>query len=201
MIGFLQGEVLSKNIGNLSLVLNVSGVGYLVFVTQGVLEKVSQGTTLELFIETLVREDAITLYGFETLEEKDVFNLLKTVQGVGAKASMACLSFLGTAEVQRAIIGVNSKILERVPGIGSKVAGRIIAELREKIEKIEIGEIRVNSNIASVDIFNEAVLALENFGYKNKEAQNLVFLAFNKLENKSNIENLIKEALKLAQNK
>ncbi len=201
MIGFLKGEVLSKNITNLSLILNVSGVGYLVFVTQNVLEKVSKGKELELFVETLVREDAITLYGFEDLEEKNTFNLLKTVQGVGAKASISCISFLGFVEVQKAIASANSKMLEKVPGIGAKVAGRIIAELKGKIERIEINEVSNINNIGSVDIFNQAVSALENFGYKNKEAQNLVYLAFNKLEEKNNIESLIKEALKLAQSK
>src|SRR6478672_3133755 len=121
-------------------VLDVNGVGYLVFCSPRTLARLpAKGAPASLLIETHVREDHIHLYGFADLPERDWFRLLTTVQGVGAKLALAVLGVLGPDDLAHAIAAGDKASLSRPPGVGPKLAGRIAAELKDKAGSIAIG--------------------------------------------------------------
>ena len=131
MIGWLSGIVQRKETN--ALILDVGGVGYRVFCSQRILDQLPPvGATLQLEIETLVREDHIHLYGFESIIERDCYRLLITVQGVGAKMALAILSILTPEDIARAILAEDRAMLTRAEGVGPKLAQRIIGELKDK---------------------------------------------------------------------
>ncbi|MEK7523588.1 MAG: Holliday junction branch migration protein RuvA [Patescibacteria group bacterium] len=132
MIAFLSGTVLSKQ--DRTLVLNVNGVGYLVFATKGLLEKTPIGQELALHIHTNVREDDLSLYGFFTHEEWQFFRLLLTVSGIGPKSALEILN-APLKEVRQAIAKKDEVFLTRIPGIGRKTAQRMIVDLQGKIKE------------------------------------------------------------------
>ena len=131
MIGWLNGIVQRKEAN--ALILDVGGVGYRVFCSQRILDQLPPvGASLQLEIETLVREDHIHLYGFESIIERDCYRLLITVQGVGAKMALAILSMLTPEDIARAILAEDRAMLTRAEGVGPKLAQRIIGELKDK---------------------------------------------------------------------
>src|SRR5579871_3469767 len=129
MIARLSGRV--DSIGDTSCVIDVGGVGYLVFCSSRTLGALPEGVTT-LLTEMQVREDAITLYGFATAAEREWFRLLTTVQGVGAKVALAILSALSPDQLIAAISAQDKAALTRAPGVGPKLAVRLVTELREK---------------------------------------------------------------------
>ena len=122
MIGKLKGII--DTISDTNLILDVNGVGYLVFAPQKTLSSLSIGSPATFFIETIVREDSISLYGFSTSSEHEFFNLLTTVQGIGPKAGLAILSALTPNEISTAILSGDAKIFTTASGIGKKTAER-----------------------------------------------------------------------------
>lgn len=136
MIGKLTGII--DSFGEDNLIVDVNGVGYLVYVPSHLLNE-SLNAAITLFIETQVREDAITLFGFKSFEDKKMFNLLKTVQGVGAKLALAVLSKYTTNDLQNIIMLENTKAMQEVSGVGAKVALRVTSELKDKIAKLFSG--------------------------------------------------------------
>ncbi len=121
-------------------VLDVGGVGYLVFCSARTLARLpARGMPASLLIETHVREDHIHLYGFADAGERDWFRLLTTVQGVGARLALAVLSVLGPDDLARAIAAADRASLARAPGVGPKLAGRIAAELKDKVGAVALG--------------------------------------------------------------
>lgn len=140
MIAKLRGIV--DFIGEDSLILDVNGVGYLVFASRRTLSMLpARGGDAGLMIETHVREDHIHLYGFADNAEKQWFSLLTTVQGVGAKVALALLSVLTPTDLLRAIAAQDTTALCRAPGIGPKVATRIVGELKDKAAKLNLGPV------------------------------------------------------------
>ncbi|MBU6448742.1 MAG: Holliday junction branch migration protein RuvA [Rhodospirillales bacterium] len=168
MIARLRGIVDSIEDGK--CVMDVSGVGYLVFCSSRTLGALPDGLTT-LLIETQVREDAISLYGFFTSAEREWFRLLTTVQGVGAKVALGILSALSPDQLIGAIAGQDKGALTRAPGVGPKLAVRILTELQSKAgvmpgggtEKISAPNLRGNGA--------EVLSALTNLGYKRMEAE------------------------------
>jgi Holliday junction DNA helicase RuvA len=131
MIGKLKGLV--EEIDADSAIVDVGGVGYLCHCPARTLDRMpGRGEPVELFVETVVREDSIRLYGFSSLVEKQWFNLLMTVQGVGAKVALGVLSALGPDELASAIALDDKAAVGKAPGVGPKVAGRIVSELKGK---------------------------------------------------------------------
>ena len=130
MIARLRGNVDAIEDGR--CIMDVGGVGYLVFCSTRTLGALPNAGTATLLIETQVREDAISLYGFATSAERDWFRLLTTVQGVGAKVALALLSALSPDQLIAAISSGDKSALTRAPGVGPKLAIRICTELREK---------------------------------------------------------------------
>ena len=130
MIGWLSGHVLHHQ-NNGTIVLDVHGVGYEVHVAAG--EEFSTGQALELFIYTVVRDDAIVLYGFKSYSDREFFELLLVTPGVGPSTALAALRTMSTDEIAGAIEAGDTKRISQIPGIGPKTASRIVRELKGKV--------------------------------------------------------------------
>jgi len=182
MIGKLKGVI--DEIGEDHVVLDVHGVGYVAHCSARTLGRLgSAGEGAVLFIETYVREDQFRLFGFLTALEREWFRLLQSVQGVGSKVALAVLSTLTPGELANAIALQDKTAVSRAPGVGPKVAVRIMTELRNKAPafageagasiglKQEIGE-----GVASAPVA-DAVSALTNLGYSRDQAANAVAAA------------------------
>ncbi|MFZ2101622.1 MAG: Holliday junction branch migration protein RuvA, partial [Oricola sp.] len=169
MIGKLKGTV--DEIGEDHAIIDVHGVGYVAYCSARTLSKLNEGEAAVLLIETYVREDLIRLYGFSTHLEREWFRLLQSVQGVGAKVALAVLSTLTPPELANAIALQDKAMVARAPGVGPKVAQRVVTELKNKAPafageatgtiglKQELGE-----GVAAAPV-TDAVSALTNLGY------------------------------------
>ncbi len=193
MIAKLKGIV--DVIGDDYVVIDVNGVGYLVFCSVKTLSHIPRvGEFTSLFTETIVREDSITLYGFLKKEEQAWFNALTKVQGVGVKAGLAILSVATPFQLQQSIMAGDKTIITQAHGVGPKVATRVVTEMKDKAIKIpvtsevevvdsetgEITEVKLveaqEADVSSEDIdgLNDAVSALTNLGYQKFEAYKMV---------------------------
>jgi len=188
MIGFLTGKIiLSKPT---KVILDVNGVGYIVGISINTFEKISGKENASLFIHTSVKEDSISLYGFYTESEKEMFELLISVSGVGPKIALSLLSGIQTDDLKNAIQSSDISRIVAVPGIGRKTAERLVLELRTKVDQVkEEGTIAIPLSIKS-----EAVSALSTLGYNSKIAENMVRNILQTQPGLS-LEELIKKAL------
>jgi Holliday junction DNA helicase RuvA len=162
MIGSLRGKILVKNENN--LILEVSGVGYKVFTTNYILEKNSLEENIFLYVYTHVREQEISLYGFATIEEQKMFELLISVSGIGPKAGLNLLSIADVKAIKTAIINKEVSILTQVSGVGKKTAEKVILELSGKVDAIEVD---IDGATANMDVIN----ALKSMGYSISESR------------------------------
>jgi Holliday junction DNA helicase RuvA len=201
MIGKLKGLV--DEIGEDHCVVDVGGVGYVAFCSARTLGGLpGPGEAVTLLIETYVREDMIRLYGFRTHLERDWFRLLQSVQSVGAKVALAVLSTLTTTELANAIALRDITMVSRAPGVGKKVAERIVTELKTKAPafageatgtiglKQELGEGVAPAPVA------DAVSALTNLGYSRDVAANAVAAAMKEAGEGADSARLIRLGLK-----
>ncbi len=179
------------------IILDVNGVGYGIYISQKTISQLQQNTPLTLYIETILREDSITLYGFSTPYEKEIFNLLTSVQGIGPKASISILSALTPTEISTAILSNDSKIFTTANGIGKKTAERIITELKDKITKtnINIELTNLTKTIKPSSIAEDAISALSNMGYTRSQSFEIIMKILNEIPD-ININDLIKLSLK-----
>lgn len=176
MIARLKGVL--EAIRSESLILDVNGVGYLVYCASNFLARLPPlGSPLSLHIETQVREDAITLFGFEQEVEREWFRLLTTVQGVGAKLALAILGSLGVEGVARAAAMQDKNAFARTSGVGPKLAGRIANDLKDKAPAPGAGVLRQAANPVDAaardslqQVLDDALSALVNLGYKESDA-------------------------------
>ena len=171
MIALLRGVV--ADLDGDRCVIDVNGVGYLVQASTRTLSALPQAPEVaRLLVETQVREDAISLYGFIDPAERDWFRLLLTVQGVGAKVALALLSALSPADLVRAIAAGDRGSLTRAAGVGAKLAMRLLSELREKAGAMPVGTGAVVMPVAAAaGVEAETVSALVNLGYRRVEAE------------------------------
>ncbi len=188
-----------------AVILDVQGVGYLFHASPRTLSRVGgHGDTASLLIDTNVREDAITLYGFLEASEQEWFRLLTTVQGVGAKAAMAILGVTPPDQLGFAIAAGDKTALTRADGVGPKLATRILTELKDKAGKIDLQAkpkgVQAAASPAPANeeggIENDAVSALVNLGYGRTDAYTAVLQAKQKANDNSSLNDLIKLALK-----
>ena len=138
MISSLTGAL--KSLRNGALVIEVGGVGLLVSVPARFASGLMIGSTISLQTVLVVREDALTLYGFESSADREIFELLQTVTGIGPKVAQSALNVYETPEIVDAIMNERSEVLERIPGLGKKGAQRVVLELREKVATFESSE-------------------------------------------------------------
>ena len=174
MIAKLKGIVDSVDEG--SAVIDVNGVGYLVSASSRTLRDLVVGGPATLLVETIVREDAIALYGFLETPERDWFRILTTVQGVGARVALSILSTLSPDEIVRAIAAQDRATLSRPGGVGPKLAARLATELKDKAAAFGVaaGPVRATDATAPAgptgSINEDAISALVNLGYRRVEA-------------------------------
>lgn len=164
MIAQIQGRVVHAEIA--SLVIDVNGVGYLVNVAPTIAAKAHLGEKLTLQTSLVVREDSWTLYGFESLDDRALFEKLQTVTGIGPRVAHSLLAFYAADELREIIAQGSADALERVPGIGKKVASRVILELKEKFATFTSGNARANAAW-----HKKVIEALTGLGYSTKEAE------------------------------
>lgn len=177
-----------------SLVIEVGGIGYRVFAAPAVLATASAGGRLKLHTYHLVREDQQALFGFRNAEELGFFNLLLTVTGVGPKVSMAIVGSRPTADLQLAILQQDQAVLVSIPGIGRKLAERIIFELKEKVSAAGIAA--GTSAAVSSASEGEVVAALQALGYSLGEAREASRLALSDPAVGAGLEERVKAALR-----
>ncbi len=197
MIGKLTGLVDSP--GEDSVIIDVGGVGYVVFGSRRTLGNLpGQGEQVSLVIETHVREDHIHLFGFIDEAERDWYRLLGTVQGVGAKMALAILSTLSPSDLVQAIAAGDKATLARANGVGPKLAGRIASELKDKVGGIALGAMAANGTPAPAlaGASEDAVSALVNLGYRRAEAYGAVVRALGDMGETAPVDSLIKAGLK-----
>ena len=177
MIGKLTGVI--DSLTEEGLVLDVNGVGYVVHAGAKTLSRIGgAGTPASLLIETQVREDAITLYGFADATERDWFQLLRSVQGVGGKVALAILSTLTPDDLANAVAAQDKASIARANGVGPKLAQRVVSELKDKAAGMAFGAglgkvVPIAAGRAGEgggDLVNDAVSALVNLGYRRAEA-------------------------------
>jgi Holliday junction DNA helicase RuvA len=201
MIGKLRGTI--DSYGEDRVILDVGGVGYEVYCAGRTLQSLpAVGEAATLSIETYVREDAIRLYGFASDFEREWFRLLQTVQGVGAKVALAILGTLKPADLATAIALSDRGALTRAPGVGKKVAERIVAELRDKAPAYSSADptvIRLQAELEERRAprpMADAVSALVNLGYAQVQASAAVAAATRSAGEAANAETLIRLGLK-----
>lgn len=197
MIARLSGIV--EPLGDDRVVVDVAGVGYLVFCSSRTIGRLpGEGTPVQLHIETHVREDHIHLYGFIDTAEHEWFRLLTTVQGVGARVALAILSVMGPDDLMRAVASGDKAAVGRANGVGPKLAGRIVSELKDRAGGIALGPAATLSTspgqtAAAVDV--DAVSALVNLGYGRSEAFGAVARAGSRLGGGAALADLIRAGL------
>ena len=200
MIAKLTG--LGDQTGEGYVIIDVNGVGYSVFCSNRPLNMLATAVgTVSVMIETHVREDHIHLYGFADEAERSWFKLLTTVQGVGAKVCLAILSVLSPDNLVHAIASQDKAAVTRAPGVGPKLATRILTELKDKVGGIELGSTKaalegeVQVAEGANQFADDAVSALVNLGYGRSDAFRVVHQAAAKLGTEASVEILIKDGL------
>ncbi|MCS6895538.1 MAG: Holliday junction branch migration protein RuvA [Bacteroidia bacterium] len=166
MIASLHGHLLSLQPPD-ACVVEVGGVGYRVFVPTSVLDGLEVGRSLFLHTQLIVREDALALYGFATEEQRALFDLLLTVQGVGPRLALAILSSLSPDVLRRAIVSEQPEVFGRVKGVGKKTAEKIVVTLKDKLG----AEFSLAGVTTASDVDTEVIAALTALGYSVVEAQ------------------------------
>jgi Holliday junction DNA helicase RuvA len=201
MIGKLRGVI--DSYGEDSVVLDVHGVGYLVHCSARTLHSLpAPGEAATISIETWVREDQIRLYGFATDLEREWFRILTGVQGVGAKVALAVLGTLKVADLANAIALGDKGQIARAPGVGPKLAQRLVTELKDKapaFANVDPAVVRLQGDLAERRAplpVSEAVSALVNLGYGEIQASAAIAAAMRSAGDKATTEALIRQGLK-----
>ena len=197
MIATLTGEV--AWIGLDRLVLEVGGIGYDVRTTHPTLSAVRHGQRVRLFTELVVREDSLTLFGFLDRDDADIFTLVQSVTGIGARTALALLSVLSPDDLRRAVLAGDTKAITKTPGIGPKVANRMILELKDKVSvpvgasaQVEIPAPQEQLKPDSADVVD----ALIGLGWQEKAASEAVRRAAEHLGDDAQRSDLLRTALK-----
>jgi Holliday junction DNA helicase RuvA len=194
MIAKLTGLI--DSIDGDALILDVAGVGYALSCSRRTLDRLpAPGGTAVLYVETVVREDRIVLYGFGDLAERAWFRLLMTVQGVGARIALGLLSSFVPDEIARAVAAQDKTLLTRADGVGPKLAARLVNELKDKVGEIATGAAR-GMRPVTAGASTDAISALVNLGYGRAEAFGAVSQAFERLGAEASVETLVRAGLK-----
>lgn len=199
MLEYINGEITSLT--PTYAVLDVHGVGFGVNISLSTYTAIQGKTDAKLYLYEVIREDAFTLYGFATSEERSMFLLLLSVQGVGAATARMILSSLSVYEICDAIQTGNATLIKAVKGIGAKTAQRIILDLKDKVLEISASEgtfssVKTQTAVVSTEVQNEAVSALVMLGFTTSATQKVVSAILAE-EPELKVEQVIKKALKM----
>jgi Holliday junction DNA helicase RuvA len=195
MIALLNGNIVEVNGGE--AVLDVNGVGYSVRVPATYMPKQRNG--VKLYIDTVVREDSITLYGFESASEKEMFKRFYSVSGVGPKTALAIVSFYSPDDLRKIIASKDIGLLSKVPGIGRKTAERVIMELKDKLglsSSATSSDGTVEYVGESRSVYDQLMHALMNFGYKRNEAAEALKPRLDDINNGRPVEEILRTTLR-----
>ncbi len=199
MIDFVQGTLFS--IDNDSVIVNVSGIGYKVYVTQPESYQPLLNQSCLIYTHHHIREDWMGLYGFKDTEERHLFRLLLNVSGIGPKGALAIIAQSNPTLIINAIVTEDEKTLVKMPGIGKKTAQRIILDLKDKVKGISL-VIPISDNTAIVNNDNvlqgsELKTALKSLGYQDYEINKVLITLSDEITCGESIDSLIKKSLKL----
>lgn len=192
MIYSLKGKV--QELSPTYAVIDVNGVGYYVGISLQTSQNLSLGKETFLYTQQIFREDTQLLFGFNTSLEKEMFNLLISVNGVGPVSALIMLSSLSNSEISSAILSNNSVLLQKVKGVGAKTAERIIIDLRDKVQKFGDSQLNI-SPISYNKIKDESLSALEVLGIPKKTSEKIADKIL-KQNPDLNVEELVKQILK-----
>jgi holliday junction DNA helicase RuvA len=198
MIALISGKIVYKGISN--VIVDVQGVGYRVFIPLTTFYELPEaGEAITLHVHTNVKQDAINLFGFYTDQERDLFQLMISVSGIGPKIAMNILSGISARDLMLAISDGNVGKLVNIPGVGKKMAERLVLELKEKVVKKMMAGKAPEAGVQSCadDIIAEDVLsALVNLGYKSNVAKDALDKALRSSEEELGMDKLLKKTLK-----
>ena len=195
MIAFVSGILDMKLNGY--IVINVGGVGYKVFMSEIAIDALGTiGDKVKVYTHHHVREDDISLYGFLTMEELNMFELLISVSGVGAKSALSILANIEPSSFALAVITNDTSKLVKIPGVGAKTAARIVLELKDKLKNQDMADKKesvVKKDVVNKEKLDEAVSALQVLGYNRRDIEKV----FDKIDlNNLSLEEMIKHGLK-----
>lgn len=194
MIASLRGTILKKEISR--LIVDVSGVGYEVAVSLNTLESLPGDGDVFLHIYTVLRENALELYGFHDYEEKRLFELLISVSGIGPRTSLSILSGVSPAVFREAVLDGDVHRLTRIPGIGKKSAERLLVELKDKMKKLGMPQTAEMGMSGPSTLEEDVISSLVNLGYKERLAEATAKKVLQNLSGDANPAEAVKLALK-----
>ena len=192
MFDFIYGNIAYKN--PTTATIEANGIGYKIHIPLSTFEKITKEKNTRLYTKLTIRDDEIKIYGFYTLEERDLFNMLLSVNGVGSNVALTILSSISICQFERYVVDNDPKSLQRIKGIGKKTAERIILELKETIKNILPG-LKSSAETKNTAIISDAILAMISLGYAKAEAEEAVRKASDSIDVTEGVEVLIKEAL------
>ncbi|MFH0824266.1 MAG: Holliday junction branch migration protein RuvA [Pseudomonadota bacterium] len=194
MIASLRGKITARTVNR--VILDVGGVGYDVIVSLSTLESLPQDGEVFFHVRTLMRENALELYGFISLTEKGLFELLLGVSGIGPRLAMTILSGISPERFRKAVLQGDVTGLTAVPGIGKKSAQRILVDLKEKIQVLPVGDPVLGLSDAPGSMEDDLVSTLINLGYKEKDARPVASRVVNMGGEELTISRAVKAALR-----
>lgn len=191
MIHHLSGKLVEKN--PTSIIVECAGIGYEVKISLNTFSSIKSDEAIFIYTQFIVREDAQLLYGFHGKEEREMFNYLISVSGIGPNTAMIMLSSLQTDEIANAIVTEDVKTIQSIKGIGAKTAQRVIIDLKDKVAKLNISSGNIFSEGGNTNRF-DALTALVSLGFDKKAVDKVL----DKLSTgEETVEQLIKEALRV----
>lgn len=197
MIAYLKGEI--QSLEATYLIIDVAGVGYHVNIPLSAFDAFKGQKTATVLTHLHIKEDAHTLYGFQSAVEKAVFLDLIGISGIGPSTALGMLSAMNPNEIKAAIAAENVKQIQSIKGIGAKTAQRVILELKDKFRKEDLLEESSSSSVISNNsVKKEALSALINLGFAKNSAEKVIDKILQKQGEKLSLEELIKQALKSA---
>lgn len=197
MYAYIIGKITHKS--PTQVYLECNGIGFFINISLQTYSEIEQKEEVKLYIQQIIREDAHTLYGFFTENEKNVFNHLLSISGIGPNTARLMLSSMSASEWVNAIISEDIRLIQSVKGVGPKSAQRVVIELKDKLKKEIIttgNDVMAIAYTAKNDIYNEALAALNMLGFVKNQAEKAMQKALKDIPNINSVEELIKVSLK-----
>jgi Holliday junction DNA helicase RuvA len=200
MIGYISGKILGR--WDRGIIVDVKGIGYEIQMPSSSLTNLSSSDNeVTIFTHLVWNDDTLSLYGFETIEARDMFRLLLEVSGVGTRLALNILSMLSAEELLQILVREENKRLRAIHGVGEKTAARLCIDLKDKAKAIltkrhwDVGSAPHIEQMATGDLWNDALSALTHLGYSSSETKAALARAFGSAGESASLEDLVKKAL------